>query len=303
MNHSHHEQNNQIKNIQLAFFLNFFFAIAEIIGGLYTNSMAIIADALHDLGDSLTLGVSWQLERIAQKQETMKYSYGYRRFSLLGAIANAIVLIGGSVLVLMKAIPRLITPEESDAQGMLFFAMVGIFINGFAVLRMRQGKSMNSRMLTLHLLEDVLGWMAVFIVAIILMFTDFHFLDPLLSLLITSYVLYNVVKNLRKTLGLFLQAVPDEVQIEKIESELKTYPKVLGIHHTHIWSLDGEHHVLTTHVMLTEDAKKEDIRNIKCMLRDLKERFGLEHTTIEFEYSEEDCSMNHQVVEKVNNEY
>lgn len=292
MNHQPH--NHQITNIRTAFFLNVLFAVAEIIGGIYTNSMAILADALHDLGDSFTLGISWQLERVAQKKGDQKYSYGYRRFSLLGAIVNAIVLIVGSIVVIYEAVPRIINPERSNAEGMIVFALVGILINGLAVLRLRDGKTMNARMLTWHLLEDVLGWIAVLIIAIVLMFSDVHILDPLLSLIITGYVIFNVVRNLEKTISLFLQAVPDEIQIEKIEAELKKYPKVLNIHHTHIWSLDGEHHVLTTHVMLAEDAHKADIRNLKCMLRDLTDRYGFEHTTIEFEYKDEDCSMNNK---------
>ncbi|HEY59309.1 MAG TPA: cation transporter [Anaerolineae bacterium] len=284
-------KHKEISNLRLVFFLNLLFALAEIIGGMWTNSVAILADALHDLGDSITLGLSWQLERIAQRKGDLRYSYGYQRYSLLGAVVSAIVLVVGSVFMVLATVPRLIHPEPSDARGMLLFALTGILVNGIAVLRLREGKTMHARVITWHLLEDVLGWLAVLIVSLFLLSADIQILDPILSLLITAYVLFNVFRNLKKTLALFLQAVPDEVEIKHIEQELLQTPKVKGIHHTHIWSLDGQHHVLTTHIVLNENAKKEDIRNIKSVIRDLTQRCGLEHTTVEFEYLEGDCSM------------
>jgi cobalt-zinc-cadmium efflux system protein len=291
MSKEHLHTHKEISNIRLVFFLNLLFALAEIIGGMWTNSVAILADALHDLGDSITLGLSWQLERIAQRKGDLRYSYGYRRYSLLGAVVSAIVLVVGSVFMVLETVPRLIHPEPSDARGMLLFALAGILVNGIAVLRLREGKTMHARVITWHLLEDVLGWLAVLIVSLVLLSADIQILDPILSLLIIAYVLFNVFRNLRKTLALFLQAVPDEVEIKQIEQELLQTPKVKGIHHTHIWSLDGERHVLTTHIVLKENAKKEDIRIIKSVIRDLTRQCGLEHTTVEFEYLEGDCSM------------
>lgn len=289
-NHNHHE--NQ-ENIKVAFFLNAGFAIAELVGGIYTNSMAILADALHDLGDSVTLAISWRLEHISAKSEDGKYSYGYKRFSLLSALVSGIILITGSVFVIIEAVQRLMAPQKSNAQGMLVFALVGMAINGYAAFRTSRGKNMNSRMISWHLMEDLLGWAAVFVVSIILLIKEIDILDPLLSLGVTVFVLINVVKNLRQTLQLFLQGVPATVKIDDIESEILSVENVRGVHHTHVWSLDGEQHVLTTHVVLCLDAKKEDIRNVKEKIRDLTDRYDLAHTTVEFEYLDEDCSMNH----------
>ena len=293
MNREYRTHKRAIENIRLAFSLNLAFAIFEVIGGLWVNSLAILAGALHDLGDSVTLGLSWYLERISQKGKDLRYSYGYQRFSMLGAVISAVVLFIGSIFVLLEAIPRLINPEHSNAQGMVLFALIGIAVNGIAVLRMRGGKNMNARMIKWHLLDDALGWGAVLLMSFVLLFADIHVLDPILSLLITAFVLFNVIRNFRKTASLFLQAAPDEVGIKTIEQEIKKADKVKDVHHTHVWSLDGEHNVLTTHVVLEEGASRTEIRAIKCLIHDLIPKFDLNHTTIEFEYLQEDCSMNH----------
>jgi cobalt-zinc-cadmium efflux system protein len=287
-NHSH----NLIENIRLAFFLNLCFAIFEIIGGLWTNSMAILAGALHDFGDSITLGISWYLERYSQKGNDQKYSYGYKRFSMLGAVISAVVLLTGSIFILLEAAARLLAPEHSNAQGMVLFAVVGIAVNGVAVLRIRKEKNMNARMIAWHLMDDVLGWGAVLVMSFILLFADIHILDPIFSLLITAFVIFNVVKNFRNTISLFLQAVPGKIKIIDLESEIRKMSKVKDVHHTHIWSLDGEHNVLTTHIVLEIGAKREEIREIKCLIHELIPKYDLAHTTIEFEYLDEDCSMN-----------
>lgn len=296
MPHSHdhgHAHPETTAGLRLAFFLNLGFALLEIGGGLWTNSLAIISDALHDLGDSAALGLSWYLDRYSKRREDVRFTYGYRRFSLLGALVSALILIGGSVAILTEAIPRLLDPEPAYAPGMLGFAVAGIAVNGLAALRVRQGKSMNAQMVAWHLLEDVLGWGAVFIVSVILLIWDVPVLDPLLSVGITLYVLYNVVVNLRKTLALFLQAVPETIDIPKIEQELRELHHVKDIHHTHIWSLDGERHVLSTHVVIDEDATKETAIDVKCRVREIVHQMDLEHVTVEIEYAGETCSLVH----------
>jgi cobalt-zinc-cadmium efflux system protein len=294
----HHHFNSELShhallnNLRLAFWLNLVFAIFEFIGGWWTNSVSILAGALHDLGDSATLGISWILERISQKRNDPRYSYGYRRFSMLGAVISAIVLIVGSIFVVLEAIPRLIHPQLSNAKGMIALALLGMVINGVAVLRMRGAKNMNARLIMWHLLDDVLGWGTILLISVVLIFADIRILDPILSLAITFFVLWNVIKNFRLTLSLFLQAVPEQMDIKDIENTIRQADCVRDVHHTHIWSLDGENHVLTTHVVLEEGAHREDIRKIKCLIHDFIPKYQLAHTTIEFEYRDEDCSMN-----------
>jgi cobalt-zinc-cadmium efflux system protein len=291
MGHHHDHSHNTSINIRAAFFLNLGFTILEIIGGLWTNSLAILSDAVHDLGDSLSLGLAWFLDRYSKRDPDRRFSYGYRRFSLLGALINTVILVVGSFLVLSRAVPRLIEPEPSDARGMILFAVVGIVINGAAVLRLRGSKSLNARVVAWHLLEDVLGWVAVLIVAIVLLFTDAYILDPILSILIAGYVLYNVVKNMRATLALFLQGVPDHIDIDVIEGEMAAVENVKSTHHTHIWSLDGEHHVLTTHLVVDESTTREQILCVKEDVKNLLRKYEFSHLTVEIEYGEADCAM------------
>jgi len=277
--------------LRLAFFLNLSFTIIEIAGGIWTNSLAILSDAIHDLGDSLSLGMAWYLETYARKDKDKKYSYGYRRYSLLSALINTVVLIVGSVFILSRAVARLFNPEPVDAKGMILFAVLGIIVNGLAMLKLRGGKSLNARVVAWHLIEDVLGWVAVLIMSIVLLFTDLYILDPIFSILITCFVLYNVIKNLRKTLALFLQAVPENMDLEMIENRLLAIDNVCSSHHTHIWSMDGEHHVLTTHLVVEEDTSQDEVLCIKEDINQLSKEMDFLHTTVEIEYGDEKCSM------------
>ncbi|MGD0210302.1 MAG: cation diffusion facilitator family transporter [Desulfomonilia bacterium] len=289
MAHDHNHHHNALGNIRLAFFLNLVFTVFEIIGGLWTNSLAIMADAIHDLGDSFALGSAWFLERLSMKKGDTLYSYGYHRFSLLGALITAAMLLTGSLFILLKAIPRLIHPQLPYAPGMLVFAIIGIMVNGAAVLKLKGSDGMNAKMVAWHLLEDVLGWAAVLAVSIILFFKDIPVLDPLLSCLITFYVLFNVLRNLGKTLGIFMQGVPEGVDIVAIETGIRSLKHVTCTHHTHIWSLDGMHHVLTTHVVVDKDATRDDIILIKEHIRDLMLAHDMDHSTVEIEYCGEEC--------------
>lgn len=288
---SHNQSHDSTGDLRLAFFLNLSFTIIEIAGGIWTNSLAILSDAIHDLGDSLSLGMAWYLETYARKDKDKKYSYGYRRYSLLSALINTVVLIVGSVFILSRAVTRLFNPEPVDAKGMILFAVLGIIVNGLAMLRLRGGKSLNARVVAWHLIEDVLGWVAVLIMSIVLLFTDLYILDPIFSILITCFVLYNVIKNLRKTLALFLQAVPENVDLEKIENRLLAIDNVCSSHHTHIWSMDGEHHVLTTHLVVEEDTSQDEVLCIKEDINQLSKEMDFLHTTVEIEYGDEKCSM------------
>jgi len=291
MNKPHSHANESTPGLRAAFFLNLAFTVIEVVGGVYTNSLAILSDSLHDLGDSLSIGFSWLMETRAHKPSQGRYSYGFRRLSLLAALVNAVVLIVGSLVILSQAIPRLFNPQHSNARGMFILAIVGIAVNGAAVLRVRTGKTMNSQMIAWHLLEDVLGWVAVLIVSISLVFTDIHILDPLLSILITCYVLYNVIRNLRKTIAIFLQASPADLDVHAIEHHLERIANVLSTHHTHAWSLDGEYHVLTTHLVVPANASKAEIVQVKHDALRFMEQVDLEHTTIEVEYEDENCRM------------
>jgi cobalt-zinc-cadmium efflux system protein len=293
-NHSHsHVENKDFskKSIRLAFYLNLGFAIFEIFGGLFTNSLSIISNALHDFGDSFALGLAWYFSKLSEKKQTLTFSYGFKRFSLLAALVNGLILVAGSLFIFSRAIPRIIHPEVINAHGILFFAIFGITINGIAAWRVRKGKTLNEQMVTWHLFEDVLGWAAVLIVGIISLIKNIYILDPILSMLISLYILWNVIKNLQKTLLLFLQGVPASVKIEMIEKVIAKIPNIKGIHDTHIWSLDGEHHILTTHIVFAKQAPDKDIFDTKCTVKHELEKFGIQHATIETEIEGESCPL------------
>lgn len=288
--HQHeHKADSTTSSLRLAFFLNLGFTLLEIVGGLWTNSIAILSDALHDLGDSLSLGMAWYFNNYAQKEADEDFSFGYGRFSMLGAFINTVVLIGGSLWVLANAIPRLLNPEQTNAPGMIGFAVVGVVVNGVAAYRLYRDQSLNAQVAGWHLLEDVLGWVAVLIVSIVLLFTDWTILDPILSILITLYILVNVVSRLRRTARLFLQATPENINLSTIKRQILALEGVQDVHHTHVWSLDGEHHVLSAHVIVAPETTKEAASHLKWKLAEQLKNNHFEHLTIEVEFGEDDC--------------
>ena len=288
--HSHHHDASE-KRIATAFFLNVGFTIIEFIGGVLTNSTAIMADAVHDLGDSLSIGSAWLLNRLGRKSADKEFTYGYRRLSLFGALINGLVLIAGSLWVLSEAIPRLAEPLMPVTEGMIALGILGVTVNGFAAYRLSKGTTLNERILNWHLLEDVLGWVAVLVVAIVLQFFDWPILDPLLSVAFTLFILFNVLRNLWATGKLFFQAAPDKGLHDKIERSLLGVDGVSEVHHQHLWSLDGEKHVLTAHIVIdqSEDFSTNQYFSIKQSISRALEQYTLSHTTVEIELKQESC--------------
>jgi cobalt-zinc-cadmium efflux system protein len=290
---SGHQHNHQSrKNISIAFFLNFGFTLIEFAGGLLTNSVAILSDALHDLGDSISLGLAWYLEKVSRKKSDENYTYGYKRFSLLGAIANAIILTIGSVFIMLETIPRLINPQPADAKGMFLLAILGILVNGAAVWRLKRGNSLNEKVVSLHLWEDVLGWAAILIGSVIMYFFDIPIIDPILSLAISVYILWHVVKNIRLSLRIILQGSPYEVKPEFIRNITMQMPEVDSVHDIHTWTIDGNYHVVTLHIVLNKALAMDELAKLKSAIRNkLHDSLEISHITIEFETSDEQCSL------------
>ena len=245
------------------------------------------SDALHDLGDTLSLG----LARYGDREADNRFSYGYQRFSLLGALVNTVVLIAGTGFILSKTIPRLLAPEQPDLNGMLLFALAGILVNGLAAWRMQRGSSLNEKVVAWHLLEDVLGWAAVLSASLVMRFVDLPILDPIISLLITIYVLYNMVGYLRQTAVIFLQAVPSSIDLPQLENRLLAISEVESIHRTHLWLLDGEHHVLSTHLVVPATADRAIILRAKQAVQTLVADYDIGHVTVEVKRADEPCLM------------
>ena len=287
----HDHNHNHTGNIRFAFFLNILFTIIEIIGGFLTNSVAILADAVHDLGDSLSLGAAWFFEKYSKKPKNKTFTYGYKRFSLIGALINAVVLIGGTVFVLTEIVDRLFEPSEVMAEGMIWLAVAGVVVNGLAVFRLKGNSSLNSRMVMLHLLEDVLGWIAVLIAAVTIYFTNWNSVDAWLSLAISIWVLYNAVSGLVKVMKVILQASPKEFDYKKVTKQLSEIEDLEDVHDLHVWSLDGEYHVASMHAVVGEKVVDQQQSEIKKAIREIFKKWDINHVTIEVENDseQEDC--------------
>ena len=289
--HSHGHIHGASDNIRVSFFLNLAFTVVEIIGGLYTNSMAILSDALHDLGDSLSLGMAWYLERVSNRKPNDSFTYGFKRFSTLSALINANVLVVGSVIILYHAIPRLFNPEPVNASGMFVLALLGVLFNGLAVLRLKKGTSLNERVVMLHLLEDVLGWVAILVGSIAMYFWDLPWLDPLLSIAIALFVLRNAIRNLRQTLRIFLQAVPNQYSLQVVTNLILSVPKVKGVHNVNLWSLDGEFQVLTAHVVVAPEVSLQESEQVKEACKRVVKNEKIQHITLEMESHDGVCEV------------
>jgi cobalt-zinc-cadmium efflux system protein len=269
--------------------MNAGFTVLEAVGGIMTNSTAILANAVHDFGDSFALGQAWYFEKLSGKSGDRRYSYGYQRFSIFGALVSALMMLVSSFLVLFQALPRLLHPEHPDAKGMVAFALAGVAVNSLAMLRLKGQKGLNSRVIALHLLEDVLGWLSVLLVSVVLLFVQMPMLDPILAILITLYILGGVGKNLKEMVPVFLQAVPSEISLDHLVGEIQVTSHVSGVHHAHLWSLDGEQTVFTAHLEMDSDLDPAEYAGIKDEIRALVARHGIYHSTVEFEYPGETC--------------
>ena len=280
--HIHLHSEGAGKNILSAFFINLTFTIISIIGGWLTNSMAIISDSIHDLGCTVSIALAWMFERIAGHKPTSRFTFGYRRFTLLGAFVNAFILLGGSSIVLYESIGRLAHPEEIDAEGMLWFALLAILFKGFAAWRTWKGASVNQRMVSLHLLGDCLGWVAVLAASAVMIFVELPLLDPILSVCISLYILYNVVHNLIVAFRIVLEGVPSSVDYNALKAEVSGMPGIISIEALRVWSMDNEHHTAEA-VLTTNLTTWDEVEALKQSLRQVLTHHGIEQSVIEIQ--------------------
>jgi cobalt-zinc-cadmium efflux system protein len=290
-NHSHSHEHKVLSNLKMAFWLNAVFALIEIAGGIFTNSIAILSDAFHDMGDSVALGLAWYFQRISTKKRDDIYTYGYKRYSLVGATISAVILLIGSVIIIFKAVPRLITPEPVHTQGMMYLAIVGIIINGLAMFRLKSGHSQNEKVISIHLLEDVMGWVAVLVASIVMKFFDIPILDPLLSLCITAFILFRVFGNMKQTFRIFMQATPSKEQVDHFKIHLAGIKGIVDLHDMHFWTMDGSYNIASLHVSVDPDLSFPESEIIKQEVRTFLKEEGFAHTTIEIEPGGKLCEL------------
>lgn len=280
------------RNILIAFILNLSFSIFEFIGGMLTGSVAIISDAVHDIGDAASIGISYFLEIKSKKQPDEKYTYGYARYSVIGGFITTLILLIGAVVMIYNAIGRIIAPIPINYNGMIVFAIVGVCVNFCAAFFTREGNSLNQKAVNLHMLEDVLGWMVVLVGAIVMRFTNFALIDSVMSIGVSLFILINAIRNLKEVFDLFLEKAPHNVEVAGIKEHIKEIDSVLDVHHIHIWSMDGQNNFATLHIVtdsephIIKDAVREELRE-----------HGIAHVTIECETSTEHCHEKHCHVE------
>jgi cobalt-zinc-cadmium efflux system protein len=291
LHHHHHHSTPESTtgNIAIAFVLNLSFALVEFAGGIYTQSLAIMSDGLHDFGDALSLGLSYVLQRKSAQGPSEHFSYGLRRLSLLSAFTSGLFISVGAVVIFIEAISRFSEPREPNGAGMLVLALFGILVNGFAAWRLGSGASHNEQVLKWHLIEDVLGWVAVLIGSLFVWTLGWSWLDPLLAMGISVFVLYNVIRGLRQTVGLFLQQNPNPDGLRAFRQQVAELPGVVETHDVHFWSLDGVRHILSLHLVLKDIGQAE---GLKEQVRHISRALGDCHVTIEIESTSEHCHNN-----------
>ncbi len=279
-------------SLRVAFFINLAFTAVEAVGGWWTGSIAVLTDALHDAGDCLVLGTAWWLQRVAMKGRDAQYSYGYGRYSMLGGWLTSVVLMVGAGAMLVLSVPKLWAPELPHTTGMMGIAVFGLLMNGLAAWKLHGGASLNERGAYLHLLEDVLGWAAVLVGAVVMYFTGWAIVDPLMSVGISVFILWNAVGTLRKGTGILMQEIPAGIDMQAIRTRLMTIPHVRDLHDQHTWTLDGNLVVHTVHVVVA-DVDLLQARGIKAQARAELKALGIHHATIELEWADEHCGLEH----------
>ena len=272
------------KNILIAFLLNLAFSVFEFFGGIFTGSVAILSDAIHDIGDAASIGLSYFLEKKSKKQPDEAYTYGYARYSVIGSVITTLILLLGSVAVVANAVGRLIDPVEINYNGMILFAVVGVCVNFCAAFFTREGDSLNQKAVNLHMLEDVLGWAVVLVGAIVMRFTDFVRIDPLMSMGVAVFIFINAIGNLKEAIDLFLEKTPHGVAVGEIREHIMELDGVLDVHHIHIWSMDGQNNYATMHVVTNAEP-----HSIKEAIREELQEHGIGHATLELEAEGEHC--------------
>ncbi len=280
--HTHeHNNNKSTKNIKITFYLNFAFALIECIVAIFSNSIALFSNSIHDFGDSVILFSTLKLEKISSKGRDKDYTYGYRRFTLIGAILNLFILLVGSIIIIYGVVKRLNNPQEIKENIILFFAIIGIFINIIGVYKVSKDKSIVSKSLKKNLLMDVLSWTILLIGAILINLTGFYFIDSLLSLILAFSMIIAVIKDSKEVFATLMQKVPDDIDIEKIKNFILSNDDVLDVHDLHIWSLDGDDYIATFHIVVADNLVDTKIMYIKEYIKNELEKYKINHTTIE----------------------
>jgi len=285
--HVHHDPSKSISALVVAFLLNAGFCVIEGFGGYAASSQAIMADALHDFGDSLSLLLLITLKYLATRPASEAFSFGYRRLNIIGAALVGGSLVLGCLLILGSSIPKIMNPTTVNSSLMMILSVGGIIVNGIAFYRLRPLEGLGENLVSLHLLEDLWGWVIVFFGALAIHFFTWYWLDPLLSVFLAFFILWRTFIHLRQIGRLFLLGSGAEYSMSKISLLLQTIPGLNSFHHVHVWELDSGFHIITAHLVLAPEA---DAILIKQQVRDQLLTMGKCEVTLEVEREGELCS-------------
>lgn len=280
--------NKTPENIKIAFLLNLVFSIIEAIGGILTNSISIISDSLHNLGDSITIGINYIFEKKSKKLTNKDYSYGYLKYTMLGSLIASFVLLVGSVVIIYNVIPRLIKPLEVNYDAMIIFGIFGLLINLYATIKIMRSKEKDKKINT-HMIEDTIIWLFILMGSICIKVFNLVIIDPVLSLLIAIYILYQVYKYMKNIYNIFMEKVPKNIKIDEIKKEIEENENIDKVHYIHIWSMDGINNYMTAHIHLNKNLSEEEIIKIKNDIKNKLKEYNISQITLEVEYFNEKC--------------
>ncbi|MGQ9702158.1 MAG: cation diffusion facilitator family transporter [bacterium] len=284
--HIHH----RIVNTRILFivvFLNLFITIAEVMGGLLANSLALLSDALHNFSDSLALLTSYIALRLGQRQSTVKMTFGYKRAEILTAFFNSSLLIVIIFFLFKEAVSRFSNPREINSVLMATIAMIGLVANMISVLLLKKDAhhNLNIKSAYLHLVADALSSVAVVVASILIKLFNFFLLDPLLTIVIGIYILRESYFIVRDTIKILMQSTPPDIDLMEIKSAVEKIPEVHNVHHIHIWQMTAKEIHFEGHIDVCEDYRTSEVASIiKKIEKLLAEKFNISHITIQVEF-------------------
>jgi cobalt-zinc-cadmium efflux system protein len=284
-----HNHDTEVKGSRLliATVLNLVISVAEIIGGLMSNSLALISDAFHNLSDGLATFIAWIANKISRRPSTLKRTFGYKRIEILAAMLNAVVLVVVTVWLFYEAAGRIMEPEPIKGGLMIVVAIIGLLANLAAVLILHSDsrKNINVKAAYLHLLGDTLSSVAVIIGGILIYFFEIYWIDPVITILIGLYLLKETWRILKQANDILMQGVPEGLDLELIRSDVEKIPEIANIHHVHVWNLDDHSIHFECHVELKKDYHLSETGEIQLKIESLlKEKYDISHVTIQFEF-------------------
>lgn len=279
--HSHIHDNQNLKPIFITFILNIAFALIELIGFLFSGSMILYSSSIHDIGDSTTLFATLLIERKANNGRDSKYTYGYRRFTLIGSVINYTILGFGSIFAIIESVQRLYNITPFDPYILLYTSILGIIINVIGFKLVNTGNSISNKALAANLFADIANFIAIFISSIIIINFDFYFIDPLFSIVFSIYLIIISLKAFKSIFKIVMQAIPDNIDYQSIYDHIIKHEFILDVHDIHIWDLDSEDHIFTAHIVVKDNLSDTQIMDMKEHIRKDLENYNINHSTIE----------------------